>query len=173
MPPTLEGGNGTYNRRLTVIRFEKNFTEGVPYKRDYEALVYAAGPESILSFALEGLNDLIESGGIFSPSASSKATVTAWQGERDAVAQFLADIQSGEVLDINTKVNAVKEGKLLRSDAWRIFSEWHHDTFGKVSFLSRNRFYAAMRDKGVHESRDENGRYFSGLVCGPGAGAKY
>lgn len=162
LPPMLDGGKA-YGRRITLIEFEKNFTDRGEYTRDYDELVFEAGAGGLLDFATEGLLDLLASGGIFSAPESGKASVEEWQAEGDAVEQFFRDVSEGKIAVENSTVKLGKDFRMKPAQLWEAFCAFHLSTTRRDPEITRFKFYRLVSERGVKKVAIKGNEHFAGI----------
>lgn len=168
-PQSLEGATGAYGRRVVLFRFGAYSAEAQGeggYDLEFDRLVWEAGPEGIIAFALRGLRDLLELRGHFTVPESSKEMMAEWDERSDLVAQFLDAIRHQE-LDGNDVVLMGPEEKIQRRTLWEICMRWQKGQFGPMLKLSSRGLYAGLRKKGFAESKSGRVRYFEGFASKP------
>lgn len=171
MPVSREGGQA-YDRRMIVFPCESYHPGAGAYRQDYAGWVWDLGAQGIVERALEGLDRLCKSGGHFTIPDSSEAAIREWQGDQaDLVAAFLADWREGEVLDVNNKPMEGDRAEISRPHLWEIFKVWAEKTAPRQTHASRNKFYARLRELGIHEKIVEGDRRFFGLGVQSSRGA--
>lgn len=149
MPRSLDGGQGAYDRRVTLIEFNtqlKEVTKG-EYQRDYEQVIFNADRAGVIAWAKQGLIDLVKSKGIYSVPDTSKQATKKWKEESDIVMQFLGAIEAGEIGESGSELMrsdaSIIQGKILL-EKYREFCREN-----KIYYqISRNKFYDRMRQLG-------------------------
>lgn len=177
LPPNFEGNGKALYRRLTLVEFTRDLTND---NRDgeikyYEDIVFSEGYEGILNFMLEGLDDLVASGGKFAAPASSGQKMSEWQKDHDMVAQFLEAACAGELLvdDKNTKLLVNDKARIKPNDLWSCFKKFHLDTAPSRKIMGRNAFYAAMRDRAFCLVTIKGWPHYSGIGVEQGEGSGF
>jgi phage/plasmid-associated DNA primase len=169
LPPNLEGQGKAFLRRVTLLEFKKDLTYNEDnrvkdiVKKSYENMIFAAGYEGILNWMLEGLADLVASGGKFYQPASSIAGTKKWQEQRDPVAQFMQGIKEGEVSDKQTQVREGKNFRIKPADLWEVFCQWHQIVFRFPPRVTRYGFYASIKTHGVTKVLVQGHEHFAGI----------
>lgn len=98
LPPTESKNPRVYNRRVTIIKMDRDLTSSGVYERDYEQLILEGGREAVLAFALEGLRDLISSSGLYCQPASGKEMTSDWQSmAMDPFDDFIDELLKNEL----------------------------------------------------------------------------
>jgi putative DNA primase/helicase len=158
MPRSLEGDSTAYDRRITILSFTNTIPEVLTntHRRDYEQVIWDAGPDAVLQWAKEGLLDLVSQKGNYTVPESGKKNLKEWKLESDHVAQFLEDIRCGE---LGTKGAQLILSKLACINASRIYFEYLEwaKTRGLKYPIGRNKFYRCLRNAGFVDkfSRDK------------------
>jgi phage/plasmid primase-like uncharacterized protein/phage/plasmid-associated DNA primase len=147
IPPTLEGASGAHTRRWTFLRLSAHKTELGKYMHDYGNWVFDQEPHGVLAFALEGLDDLLETDHYVVPESGLTA-ITEWQRMHDPIGQFLHECSTGEVVDNNTQVRVGSTWRIEKPRLWVIFSDWSKNVSGKSPVLTRYKFYSSLRGRG-------------------------
>lgn len=172
IPPTNDGASRAYDRRCSFIGFHKILITGGEYDLDYAERCWDAGPEGILAFALEGLQDLLQSRGHFINPVSGKAKMEEWQMSNDPVGQFLSAVDAGEVLDGNTTITREADALIERPRLYLAFAAWCKAMLGSSYIISSHRFYERMEGHGFGQRRTSKARFVVGLRIGAGAGSQ-
>lgn len=151
LPPNFEGNGKALYRRLTLVEFLNDLTNG---DRDgeikyYEDVVYSEGYEGLLNFMLEGLEDLVAHGGKFAVPESSRKKLEDWQGAMDMTTQFIDAARAGELCagDKNSQMKVDDAMRIKPNDLWECFKKFHLDVAPSRRIMGRNAFYSAMRDR--------------------------
>jgi phage/plasmid-associated DNA primase len=175
LPPTQTKNQNVYDRRVTIIQFTREFTSSGVYKRDYEDLVLGRGGKAgLVSFAMEGLRDLIASDGLYFQPGSGRLVTKAWQERAsDVVQDFIRAIEEQEVTvpEVNTPDNLIKTdmfGSLNRTTLWKAFVAWcvkQGYPEGNLP-LKQSPFYREIEARGFKSSTYQGERRFKGLVLG-------
>jgi len=150
LPKTLENQNA-HERRWTFLQFN-NTVKGA-YHRNFASIVFRKNPEGVLNFAMQGLKDLVESGGIFFNPETSKETQADWQVDSDYVQQFLDDMKDGEAA-----ARFEDEAKIKRADFWGIFNDWMKANVKQNHDMRKKDFFDALKTKG-HTAYKSEGIY--------------
>lgn len=171
LPSGIDGESTAMDRRVTIVEFKKSMLgeDGQSYTRDYEEVLMNAGAGAILQFFEEGLDDLLESGGLYFNPESGKARVKAWRDAESFTAQLVEALKYKE-LTYNDKPIIVDDGSILRSKLstaicnWagkplptqqlhRVFMELEHRGF-KEKIVDGYKFISGIRDSGVGKEKD-------------------
>lgn len=138
LPKGIEGGSSALDRRVTIVRFEKDVGPGTGvYTRDYENEILAAGPEGVLAFFLEGLEDLMRSGGVYFNPETGKEILSDWKKENDLIELFLQSVKEGDYAEC--KLGA--ERSIKARDLWDLFLKFCNSNRGMMQIPGRNQFY--------------------------------
>lgn len=158
MPPTQVKDQHVYDRRMTIVKFDKAFNKD-DMILNYEEIILNAGTGGLLKFAIEGIKDLVASGGTFYKSEGSAEIVNKWQDRAgDSLQDFLKAIELNEVLDIE-----VSAGDLTnRADFFRVYEKWCEEEGHKFTPMSRSVMYKELEVRGVQLYRNKLGRYVRG-----------
>ena len=146
LPRTLDGASRAYDRRVIIIKTDK-FQPVGNYDKEFDQWVWEQSPEGIISAALDGLNDLIESNGHYHVPLSGRELVERMQDASDPVAMFLSDIKEGLVSDKNNIVSHGKEYVITRSAAWELFSNWKMTEDRGSQAMGKGQFFAGLERK--------------------------
>jgi phage/plasmid-associated DNA primase len=171
IPPTLDGASRAHDRRWTFIKFDKVLTDQA-YDRDYAQTCFDHNPQGVLSFAIEGLVDLLNAGLMYANPTSGKEEMEEWQLANDPVGQFLEALDAGEVLDGNTALYRLPEGRVLRARFYTLYREWCITTGVRLEAWPAHRFYKRLVQLGVELRRFNDNRYVVGFAVGAGISAK-
>jgi phage/plasmid primase-like uncharacterized protein len=169
LPPNFEGQGKAFLRRNTLINFKRDLTHAEDgrqldqVKKHYENIIWAAGYEGLLNFALEGLTDLVNSGGKFFQPMSSIHGIQKWQTEKDPVTQFLKSVEDGEVSDKQTQVRVGETWRIKPADLWEVFCNWHKIVFRFEPRLSRFKFYSGIMGAGVKKVTIRGSEHYAGI----------
>lgn len=169
MPKTLEGYQRAHDRRWTFLVF--NHEQGTPgggpsEDKQFWAQVWNESPEGLLTFALEGLEDLAASRGHYLNPSSGKARLEEWQEADDPVALFIRDLRDGEKIVASDGKSPVKLGpglRIKREDLFVAFKNWSLVAESPAKNWSRNRVYDRIRLKGFGTWKTKYGRGFVGI----------
>jgi P4 family phage/plasmid primase-like protien len=164
LPKNFDSASGAYDRRITIIRFDKSFTSNNQnYDRNYAEKVYNSCPEGILNFAIAGLERLIKNEFRFTVPKAGKEAMNEWNLESDPIGLFLVDLKQGEVEGLEQDP-IMGEGLFMKRDElWAIFNKWKENVGRRGSKITRNKFYKIIEDKGIKAKRKTDGRYFEGI----------
>jgi hypothetical protein len=167
LPPNFEGNGKALYRRLTLVEFTRDLTNGdrggeIKY---YEDVVFSDGYEGILNFMLAGLEDLVTNGGKFAAPASSGQKMSEWQKDSDMVAQFLEAARAGELVidDKNTKLMVNDKARIKPTDLWACFKKFHLDAAPGHRMMGRNKFYQSIKERGYSIKIIKGHEHLTGL----------
>ena len=169
LPPNFEGQGKAFLRRNTLIHFKRDLTHAADgrqldkVKKHYQNIIWAAGYEGLLNFCLEGLTDLVNSGGKFFQPMSSIEGIQKWQSEKDPVAQFLQGVKAGEVADNNAQVIWGEKRRIKPAQLWEVFCIWHKIVFRVEPRISRILFYRSMMGAGVKKVSIKGAEHYAGI----------
>ena len=164
LPKNFDGASGAYDRRITIIKFDRSFTDnGQKYDRDYAYKVYQSCQEGILNFALAGLQRLIDNKFSFTVPTSGKEAMEEWTLENDPVGLFLKDLKNDEVVGVEKDPCIDKDQRIPKMDLWRIFEKWLQDAGRKHSKITRTKFYKLIEGKGYQSKRFADNNCFLGI----------
>lgn len=172
IPPTLDGSSGAHTRRWTFIRLDKHKTVEGQYLHDFGNWVFDQSPQGVLNFALEGLDDLIASGGHFLVPESGRLEMREWQKASDPIALFLEAAERGEV-DGNSKVFINDAGCIKTANLWAGFKIWVQESEQKFQRIGRNLFFRMLEEKGYARRQTQTGWVVDRLSQEPDAAARY
>lgn len=158
IPRTMDGVSGAHTRRWSFVGLPHAMVAGQEYQRNFVELLWNAGPEAVLAFALEGLDDLVSSDGRFFNPESGVERLKEWQLESDHVGQFLADVRDGQFPRI--QVDAAHE--VSRAVMWEGFKMWFEDSHPGMRGMGKIHFFRRLRQKGIPEKAIKGVDYFSG-----------
>ena len=129
---------------------------------NFEELIIKEDKQTLIAFAIEGLKDLIESGGKFFKPASSKATTIKWQEKSsDVVQDFITAVSYGEVEGVTIEDTATSN----RNELYESFSKWSvEEGFmeGKPP-VSRSVFYRELETRGFRLKKIMGERVIEGI----------
>lgn len=162
IPKTLDGESRAHDRRWTFVGFSAFVPQG-KYDQHYWDFCFEQSPQGVLNFALEGLNDLLESGGHFLNPESGIAKMEEWQMSTDIVGQFLQDIERGEIPDGNSRWERGPGTQIERKLVWPAFVDWHKVSYNFSPRLGKNEFFIKLRAKKIGDKRIRGVDYFSGI----------
>lgn len=168
LPTSYEGESGAYERRVVIVRFGSFSAEalGTGYDLDFDQLVWAAGWEGILAFALRGLIDLVESKGHFHVPQSSKDALKEWDHRSDPLSQFLAAMEHKE-LDKGNQYYLAPEAEITRKEMWQTFNDWQVREGDRRAPWNAAKLYDAMRRRGFRDKMVRGTRFFVGIGSVP------
>lgn len=172
VPPTKDGSSGAHDRRWTFIRLDKHKTVPGEYMHDFGNWVFERSPGGVLNFALAGLDDLIANGGHFTTPDSGKVAMAEWQLENDPIGQFLADAKGGEV-DQNTRFLFNDEARIRTVSLWEAFRKWVESSGGNYRWMTRFKFYAALRSRGYRTVTVRGLEHFAGIGVVEGGESRF
>lgn len=165
LPPTKVRDQKVYDRRMTVIQLNNPVKDSGTII-NFEELVLKEDKDTLISFAIEGLKDLVASGGRFFKPSSSKATTIKWQEKSsDAIQDFLTSVQFNEVEGVSLNDNATAN----RSDLFTAFSNWSVSEgypMGKPP-VSRSVFYRELETRGFKLKIVQGERLVEGIGVVP------
>lgn len=175
LPPNAEKSRALA-RRISLIEFKNDLTNDnrAGEIKFYEDVIYAAGPEGILNFALDGLERLLANGGKFRPPPSSQTRLAKWMDEGDTVAMFLDAVAHGEVGPKGAELYFDAEQKVPRTQLGEIYLKWRGSAPSKCVNTALGQFYTELERRGFRAGKVEGVRNFSGIgvkgavTCGPG-----
>jgi len=165
IPKSLEGSHKTYDRRMKIINFSDFNGSGTEVDLDFAQKVWDSNPQGIINFAIAGAIDLLELGGHYSHTEAGKKSMTDWELESDPIGQFISDIEDGEELDGGGQLTLDKEGEMLRSRLWKMFSLWQDGNCNKVSVLPKHQFLKRFGERGFKFKKREDGVKVLGITC--------
>jgi phage/plasmid-associated DNA primase len=165
LPPNFEGGGKAFLRRLTLLKFMRDLTNTQMDKviKHYEEVIWAAGYEGLLNFCLEGLTDLVNSGGKFFQTASSIGGIEEWQADRDPIQMFLDDLKVGEVGKNDLRYILEPNRRTQSSLLFKSFKEWADDGNVDIRRIDIKRFVVGLENRGFKRSRISNARFILGV----------
>lgn len=164
LPKNFDGASGAYARRVTIIRFNKSFTEnGAWYDRDFAEKVFKHSPEGILNFAIKGLQRLIDNKFVFTVPKSGVEAMDKWTLENDTIGLFLKDLEMGDVSGVDLTPVMREDLSMNPTDLWSIFRKWKEEVGKNHSKLGRNKFYEVLQEKGFELKRTSEGRTINGI----------
>jgi hypothetical protein len=126
LPRGIDGESTAMDRRVTIVEFKKSMLGegGNEYTRDYEELLMAAGSGAILQFFEEGLEDLLECGGIYFNPTSCKEKLKEWKDAESFTAQIVEALQLKELGSSESPLIADPQGTILRSKLADAINAW-------------------------------------------------
>jgi len=172
LPPTKDGASGAHTRRWTFIKFLICQLNDGNYDREFDRWVFDQSPEGVLAFALEGLDDLIESKGHFVNPDSGVEDIQNWQTEDDPITAFVHDIESSDWAPQGDKIFFEPGAKIKRSELFITFGQWADDqNWQGAKKWSSKRFHGALRVasgghhflKGLELKKIKGIMYYSGI----------
>jgi len=160
LPKNFDGASKAHGRRWTFLPFNNSQTaNGQKYYRDFGHHVFKSNPQGILNFAIKGLIDLIDNGGIYCNPESGKTALGQWENENDIIELFFDDFGDGCL----EKIEKGPDLKLLRTDLWSFFEEWRDEAGRKHSKMTRSGFYKVIEAKGIRPTKINGNRYYKGI----------
>jgi phage/plasmid primase-like uncharacterized protein/phage/plasmid-associated DNA primase len=170
IPKALDGASGAHARRWSFIGFS-SFVPAGQYDKDYWDYCFEQGPQGVLRFALQGLEELLVARGHYLNPESGVEAMRQWQLKSDVIGQFVQDVENGEAGDENTQVRIGQDRRIERTRLWTIFQKWHVEAQGSAPRMGRNTFFEALRRKKFGESKIMGVRYINGIgsEAGPNA----
>ena len=91
-----------------------------------------------------------------------------WELAADPVAQFLADLEAGEVQIAGGYKTQDGASLVTRTELFKVFDEWRETGGMRRLDLSRHEFYSRLRNRGLEEKKIDGVRYFAGITRNPG-----
>jgi len=163
IPPTIEGSSRAHNRRWTFMGFDKVLTDRGDYDREFDQIVWDAGPQAIIQFAVRGLKDTLLNRGLYLNPASGKVKMEEWQAQSDPVGLFLEDIAEGEVVDSGCTVYLAPEAKISSRILFSIFKQWGSTSGVDLRSWSNRKFFKGMAARGYEKYRSHGCQAFKGF----------
>lgn len=126
LPRGIDGESSAMNRRVTIVEFKTSMLgdDGQSYTRDYEEVLMAAGHGAILQFFEEGLDDLLESGGLYFNPDSGKEKLKEWKDAESFTAQIVQALQYKELGSHDSPLVSDPGGRILRSKFADAVNTW-------------------------------------------------
>ena len=161
-PPTLNRSSDVMDRRMSMIRMDK-MRRTKEATHNFANEVFDYNPTGVLSaFAIPGLIDLLESGGVYHTFKSDRDMVREWQGLNDPIVQFLNAIKEGDVTHIQITGTAIDT--CARSLLWEKYQKWNEASNGGRSRIAKHKFTKALEEKGHPCTKIHGGTFaFHGL----------
>lgn len=174
LPPNLDGASGAHTRRWTLIECSKFKATG-QYNKNFANDIFDVSPSGVLSFALEGLERLLQSGGHYTSPASGVEEMKQWQTINDPLQQWLDDIQNNEFISdgSDTPLFSSEDARIERSRAWKNYKCWLEDSAPHFKIGTKIEFYSKLRKKGFEEKKIKGVRYFHGFKVGKGDSSEF
>ena len=166
LPRSLET-NRAFRRRWSILVCDQFQPSGF-YDRNFAENVVRRDPQGVMNFAVSGLQDLLARGGHYLNPASGVQQMDEWELSSDPVAQFLADLEAGEVQIAGGYKTHDGESYLKRTELFQVFDEWRETGGMRRLDLPRHEFYARLRSRGVRDKIVDGVRYFAGITRNPG-----
>jgi phage/plasmid-associated DNA primase len=161
LPPTKVRDQKVYDRRMTVIQLN-NPVKDSKMVINFEELIIKEDKDTLISFAIEGLKDLIASGGKFFKPASSMETTIKWQEKSsDVIQDFITAVSLNEVENVTIDEKATSN----RNDLFSAFCIWSvAEGFmeGKPP-VSRSVFYREFEARGFKLKKVDGQRLIQGI----------
>jgi len=129
MPPARNGRTMAHTRRWSFLKIEKFDSEGADKDidvKDFANIAVAHCPSGVLNFALEGLEDLLNSGGKYFAGYASIKIVNAWQTESSPFHLFLEACRDNET---GQRLVLREDGRALKTEIWSTFVHWFKDAY--------------------------------------------
>lgn len=165
LPPNFEAEGKAFQRRVTLLQFKNDLTHGGSFdsvQKHYEELVWEEGYEGLLNFCLEGLDDLVRSGGKFFNPVSSLEALQEWQLDHDLLGLFL-DAVAHKELDGSNKIMLGPECEMSRATLWQFFSDWQQGPGRSRAPWDHKKLCNAMRSRGFKEKAVKGIRIWLGI----------
>lgn len=124
LPKGIDGATSAFDRRITIVAWKNSVVVGDLHTREYEDLILEAGPGAVLQFFLEGLEDLIQCGGIYFNPESGKQRLASWKMQNDMAGQFLEALEHGEIGPVNAPLQLDPKGRITRGVLTDAFKKW-------------------------------------------------
>ena len=174
LPPNLDGASGAHTRRWTLIECSKFKATG-QYNKNFANDIFDVSPSGVLSFALEGLDRLLQSGGHYTSPTSGVEEMKQWQTMNDPLQQWLDDIQNNEFISdgSDTPLFASEDARIERARAWKNYKCWVDENAPNSRIGGKFEFYSKLRKKGIAEKTIMGVRYFSGFKVGKGDSSEF
>lgn len=153
---SADGSTHSFNRRWSLIKFEKPFTGKA--MRNIDSVIFDSDPQGLLSFAVAGLKKVIEAQGYFTSFEASQEEMRDWSLDSDTVGQFLE-------YSIDDEISLVihENAQIKRSELGKKFYVWQDENLTIKEKISKHGFYKALRERGFKEKKSDGVMYFAGL----------
>lgn len=171
LPQIEDSESKAHSQRWTLIRFDR-VLQG-PGMDDYDKFCFDVEPRGILNFALQGLREVLETGGVFEGSGAGVQELEHWQMRGDTLGLFFKALDEGELSDGNSKVTRGENHKIERKQFWEIFKVWHEAEFNFAPNLGRTTFFDMVRSRKIEERKTNGVLYFMGIGAGAGDRAEF
>ncbi len=147
LPRGIDGESNAMDRRISIVEFTKSMLGegGEGYTRDYEEVLLNAGPGAILDFFEDGLDDLIQCGGLYFNPDSGKSRLQDWKDSESLTAQILNALKYRELGEMNSPLIIDKSSRILRSKIGLAISLWAGKTLPSQQL---NRIYQELGARG-------------------------
>ena len=157
LPPTQVKNQHVYNRRVTIIKVDRVIEKAID---QFEDLVFEESTQALVAFALEGLRDLVQSGGFYYKPESSREQTKDWQAKgSDTLTDYLDDLSHGPVHSIiASKDRFVDRAKLFES-----YKQWSVDEGHPRPPITRAVFYRELKDRGYLSKKVNGQRVIEGF----------
>jgi len=172
LPRTLDGESRAYERRMVIVKTEK-FQPSGNYDKEFDLHVWEAGPEGVICAAVEGLFDLLESNGHYHNLESGKVLVREMQDRNDPIAQFLKDVDAGDVRDGNVLVERGPNCRITRQNLWACFKTWRDEQDRYTQGVGKHQLFRQLEAKGYEIVTVHGVRCFKGIGSAESEGAKF
>jgi phage/plasmid-associated DNA primase len=151
LPPTQVKNQNVYDRRMTIVKLDNVVQERID---QFEDLVFEENTQALVEFALEGLRDVIGSGGFYHKPNSSKMLTKAWQEMgSDSLQDFIEDISHAEVPGVSLD----KTGTVKRSTLFDKFTHWATDQGNRETPIKKAKFYRELESRGYRLKKMKDG----------------
>lgn len=157
LPPTQVKNQNVYNRRMVILKFDNVVAKVID---QFEDLVFELNTQALVEFALEGLKDIVASGGVYFKPESSKALTKSWQAMgSDPLADFIDDVSHDEVKELTID----KEQAIERNRLFVKFEQWAIESGFKVIPYSRAVLYRNLEARGFKLKKVKGERMIEGF----------
>lgn len=157
LPPTQVKNQNVYDRRTTIIKLDNVVTSNIV--QQYEELIVKESKAALIEFALEGLEALVQAGGVYSKPDSSKQTTKAWQEKAsDTLTDFLDSVSHGET---SLKIDADMQSS--RATVFSAYETWCSAQGYKDPPIKASAFYRGLLDRGFGTKKVDGTRMLIGI----------
>lgn len=139
IPATYEKGSGAHERRWTFLEVAGFKADG-NYSKSFANEVFELCPQGVLNFALDGLQEVLDSNGHYFTPETGRQKMKKWQMEHDPVALFVDEIEQGEVASLKLD----PKGRAPRSGVWQAFVFWYDSAYNRKPKIGKIKFYDAL-----------------------------
>ena len=157
LPPTQVKNQNVYDRRTTIIKLDNVVTSNIV--QQYEELIVKESKAALIEFALEGLEALVQAGGVYSKPDSSKQTTKAWQEKASNTLMDFLDAVAHEETSLRIDANLQSN----RAEVFKIYETWVTAQGFREAPIKASAFYRELMERGFGTKKVDGTRMLIGI----------